>query len=275
VNNVQTWLAATDDLPRRDRDILLEDFTTLSRAHLLSHPEQALTPAQQQRLAAATEELRAGKPLAYILGNQAFWDFTLTVSPEVLIPRPETELLAEWAIEHTPEHGCLLDLGTGSGAIAIAIARARPDLQVDAYDISAPALRVAKDNAQRLAPQVNFEQHTWLRGCQQRWHAIVSNPPYIDPADPHLTSLAHEPQSALVAANHGMADIEEIIQHAPACLNIGGWLALEHGYDQAERTRTALEASGFEEIVSHKDLAGIERISCGRWFAPHENAVSH
>jgi len=213
---------------------------------------------------------QAGEPVAYLLGEKEFGGLTLQVDARVLVPRPDTEVLVEWALDALPASGAdtarLLDLGTGSGAIALTIAARRPDVQVTATDASLDALAVAQANARRLGLPVRLAHGAWLVAVAgERFHVIASNPPYIAAGDPHLAALTHEPATALTAGPDGLDDIRQIVTQAPAALHPGGWLLLEHGHDQAAAVRELLAARGFETVGSHTDLAGIERCSGGRW----------
>jgi release factor glutamine methyltransferase len=204
------------------------------------------------------------------LGQREFFGLNFKVTPATLIPRPETELLVELALQRIPHNqGCsLLDLGTGSGAIALSIAHARPDVEVMAVDASAVALEVARENADQLGVRnANFVQSNWFSALDgKRYDLIVSNPPYVASDDIHLTQgdVRFEPLTALASGTDGLDDIRRIILEAPKHLNANGWLLLEHGYDQAESVRALLEKNGFGEIFSEKDIAGIERVSGGQ-----------
>ncbi len=236
------------------------------RAWLLAHDTDAAPAACQTMFLRGVQRRLAGEPLAYITGQQAFYGLDLVVDARVLVPRPDTETLVDWALEvliHTPQ-AAVLDLGTGSGAIALALKATRPDLHLHAVDFSVEALAVAQANAQRLNLVVDFSQGSWLAGVTGRFHAIVSNPPYIADQDQHLAALTHEPLQALASGADGLDDIRTLITQAPAHLLPGGWLLLEHGYDQAPAVRSLLEAAGFAEVQSRRDLAGVERCSGGR-----------
>ena len=260
------WIGLQTDLPRLDCELALCQILGVNRASILAQPERALSLLQLEELDYWTSSLRKDIPFAYLSGEQEFWGLSLNVSPDVLVPRPETELLVESALSLLKRNAQLLDLGTGSGAIALAIASERQDAQVTATDVSAKALQVAKQNAEQLGITVNFQESHWFKNLGGTWQIIVSNPPYIDPDDPHLKHLHAEPQHALIAGEKGLADLREIISEAPAYLNNKGWLLVEHGYDQAEQVRHLLEQRGFQEVTSHKDLANIERISLGQYF---------
>jgi release factor glutamine methyltransferase len=237
------------------------------RAWLLAHDTDAMPDAAWSALAAQLSRRWMGEPVAYLLGEKEFHGLNLQVDARVLVPRPDTETLVEWALHCLEGHAAprALDLGTGSGAIALALQHARPDAQVDAVDASADALAVAQANAQRLGLPVRFAQANWLDGAGSGYTVIASNPPYIAAGDPHLPALRHEPSSALVAGADGLDDIRQIVQNAPTHLAEGGWLLLEHGHDQAAAVRQLLAARGFAEVQSRDDLAGIQRCSGGIW----------
>lgn len=244
------------------------------RAWLLAHDTDAFPEAAHATLQAAVLRRAAGEPLAYITGHKEFFGLDLQVDARVLVPRPDTETLVEWALEllspaSTPTHPArVVDLGTGSGAIALALKHTRPDLQVCAVDFSTDALAVAQTNALRLNLQMQFTQGSWLDGLQgQHFDLIVSNPPYIASADHHLAALKHEPLPALASGADGLNDIRSIIRQAVNHLEPGGWLLLEHGYDQAVAVRTLLADAGLLQAQSRRDLAGIERCS-GAHFPP-------
>lgn len=240
-----------------------------ARAWLLAHGTDTVSPhaaALAQTLAARR---LAGEPVAYLVGHKEFFGLTLHVTSDVLVPRPDTETLVEWALEvlsPTPT-ARVVDLGTGSGAIALALKATQPSLQVESVDYSHAALAVAQANAQRLGLAVAFSQGSWLSDTQGQFQAIVSNPPYIRENDEHLPALRFEPRQALTAGDDGLDDIRTIIQQARARLHPDGWLLLEHGYDQASEVRALLDAAGFVHVQSRLDLAGIERCSGGQWPA--------
>lgn len=239
--------------------------TAQERAWLLAHDDETLSIKAQQAWQAALSRRFAGEPLPYITGCAAFYGLELQVDARVLCPRADTETLVDWALAILPPVARAIDLGTGSGAIALALKHQRPDVYMHARDLSADALAVAQANAQRLDVEIAFSQGAWLEGFKEPFDAIVSNPPYIADADPHLAALRHEPMQALASGAEGMNDLRAIITQAPACLKPGGWLLLEHGYDQGEAVRQLLQAQGFVAVQSRKDLAGIERCSGGRW----------
>lgn len=237
------------------------------RAWLLAHDTDAMSHAAWAALAAQLSRRLAGEPVAYLLGTKEFHGLDLQVDARVLVPRPDTETLVDWALQCLEGRAAprVLDLGTGSGAIALALQHARPDAQVDAVDASADALVVAEANARRLGLPVRFAQAHWLDGAAGGYTVIASNPPYIAADDPHLPALKHEPSSALIAGADGLDDIRQIVQNAPDHLADSGWLLLEHGHDQAAAVRQLLETRGFAEVQSRDDLAGIQRCSGGIW----------
>jgi release factor glutamine methyltransferase len=205
--------------------------------------------------------------VAYLTGRKEFYGLALEVDARVLDPRPDTETLVDWALEVLADWNAprIVDLGTGSGAIALALQQQRPDASVWAVDASADALAVAGANAQRLGLNVQFALGSWLQALApgQQFDAIVTNPPYIRADDPHLAALTHEPLSALTSGADGLADIRAIIDQSPAHLAPGGWLLIEHGWDQAPAVQQLLRAAGFAAVQSRNDLAGIARCSGG------------
>jgi release factor glutamine methyltransferase len=260
--------AAAGGIARLDAQLLLLHVLGReadARGWLLAHDDDALPAEAQAAFAALCRRRAAGEPVAYLVGRKEFFGLDLQVDARVLVPRPDTETLVEWALELLRDRPAprVLDLGTGSGAIALAIQSARPDAQVEAVDRSADAVAVATANAQRLGLPVRFRQADWLDDAGT-YDLIASNPPYIAEADPHLTALVHEPRPALVAGADGLDDLRRIAAAAPAHLRPGGWVLLEHGWDQAEAVRGLLAAAGLAEASSRKDLAGIARCSGAR-----------
>jgi release factor glutamine methyltransferase len=260
---VSGWLAQHRELPELDLNILLCHRLELNRSALILRAGEMLDPGTLQILSEDVSRLRAGEPLAYVLGEWSFWDFDLIVTPDVLIPRPETETLVEAALEVAAPGQRALDLGTGSGAIAIALCRAG-QLQVTAVDASIPALTVAERNAARLSAEVTFLQSDWYSGVSGRFDLIVANPPYIAEGDPHLPALSHEPVGALISGPAGLTDLTRIIAQAPRFLTPSGRLLVEHGYDQQEPVTGLFAAAGFEAIECRRDLAGQPRVTMGR-----------
>ena len=244
------------------------------RAWMLAHDSDELSDAITRQFRALSRRRAAGEPLAYIVGSKEFFGLALQVDARVLVPRPDTETLVQWSLNllqlpGTAQVPHILDLGTGSGAIALALAHqlqaAGRQGQVVAVDASADALDVARANAGRLGLQVQFMQSHWLQEVSGNFHLIASNPPYIASADPHLAALRHEPLQALTAGADGLDDLRQIIEQAPRYLRPGGWLLLEHGYDQAASVLALLAQRGFLQLQSRRDLAGIERCSGGQW----------
>lgn len=262
--------AAHLGLERLDAQLLLLQVLgrpASERAWLLAHDGDTLDEPQQRQFTLLCGRRAAGEPLAYIAGRKEFFGLDLMVDRRVLVPRPETETLVEWALEVLAPLASprVADLGTGSGAIALAIKSRRPDARVLATDRSREALEVASANANALGLLVEFRQAEWLGGIEERFDLIVSNPPYVAAGDPHLGALSHEPASALVAGRDGLDDLRTIAGQAPARLRPLRWLLVEHGYDQAAAVRELLTNAGFPQVASRRDLGGIERCCGGRW----------
>lgn len=275
LREAQEMLGQTDDgardNARLEAEILLAHVLGKSRTYLRTWPEgeiEANALAQFQHLVARR---LAGEPITYLTGEREFWDMTLRVTPDTLIPRPETERLVELALERIPADAewRIADLGTGSGAIALAIARERPASHVIATDSSPAALAVARENAQRLGvTNMEFRLGCWLAPLEsEHFHLIASNPPYVHPADPHLArgDLRFEPQTALASSPDGLADIRTIVSEARRHLYPGGWLLLEHGYDQGRAIELLFKTEGYQAVEIMEDLAGRERVAIGRW----------
>ena len=258
------------DEPAREAELLLGCALGKDRAWLYAHADDALDAGAGLRFHALLMRRAAGEPIAYIVGRREFWSLDLGVNPDVLIPRPETELLVELALQRIPQNAQvdIADLGTGSGAIALAIARERPQARVLATDVSVAALDVARENAGRLGlGNVEFVQGDWCAALDgRRFDLLVSNPPYIAQADDHLQrgDLRFEPRAALASGVDGLDAIRSIVAAAPAHLQPRGWLLFEHGHDQGRAARDLLAQSRFAEIFTALDLEQRERVSGGR-----------
>jgi len=256
--------------PALDAEVLLSHVMAKHRAHLRARPEERLSKQQKHAFEELVARRRAGVPIAYITGCREFWSLEFHVTPDTLIPRPETELVVELALLRLPAQCThrVADLGTGSGAIALAVAHERPGCAVIATDACPAALSIARWNAARLKiSNVEFHRGDWYQAvANQRFHVLCSNPPYVREGDPHLTrgDLPHEPAAALVAGESGMEALQLIINDAQRHLHPGGWLILEHGYDQADEVTHRLRQKGFEDIDSHSDIAGQARVAVGR-----------
>ncbi len=261
--------AARRGLDRLDAQVLLLHVLgrpPSDRAWLITHDDEVVPERVARNFDALCERRQAGEPVAYLVAHKEFHGLGLHVDARVLVPRPDTETLVEWALAvlenvATPR---IIDLGTGSGAIALALQRQRPDAEVLAVDASEEALAVARANATRLGLPVQFALANWLDGINGPFDLIVSNPPYIADDDAHLPALRHEPRQALVSGPDGLRDLRHLCEQAPARLAPGGWVLLEHGHDQAEAVRELLRSAGLQDPKSRRDLAGIERCSGAR-----------
>ncbi|MFK4133141.1 peptide chain release factor N(5)-glutamine methyltransferase [Pseudomonas luteola] len=254
---------------RLDAELLLAAALGKPRSFLRTWPERIVTREAKDLYSTFIERRRDGEPIAYILGHQGFWSLDLEVSPDTLIPRPDTELLVETALALTgAEHRRVLDLGTGTGAIALALAHERAQWQVMGVDRVDGAVVLAERNRARLGiSNASFQQSHWFAALSaERFDVIVSNPPYIPHNDPHLDEgdVRYEPASALVAGDDGLDDIRLIVQQAPEHLLPSGWLLLEHGFDQAPAVRSLLTEQGFISVESRRDLGGHERVTLGQ-----------
>lgn len=264
-------IGSASDSARLDAELLLAHVLGRSRNDL--HVRASETVEETAREAFATLALRraGGEPVAYLVGQRGFWTFDLDVSPDVLVPRPDTECLVTWALECVPDAGegaRIADLGTGSGAIAIALALERPKATVIATDRSRAALSIARANAARLCPgRITFLAGDWFEALGEDgapFDLIASNPPYVAQGDPHLAALVHEPRQALVSGVDGLDAIRTIVAEAPARLGSGGWLLVEHGYDQGARVRDLFTRAGFVDVGTRRDFGGVERVTGGR-----------
>ncbi|WP_323927486.1 peptide chain release factor N(5)-glutamine methyltransferase [Aeromonas caviae] len=260
---------ASGESPRADADALLCHLLDCRRSYLMTWPEHELDAAQQATLAGWLARRLNGEPIAHLIGEREFWSLPLKVSPATLIPRPDTEVLVEQALARLPGGPCaLLDLGTGTGAIALALKSERPDADVWAVDRMPAAAALARTNSATLGLPIEVRDGSWFAPLSDapRFAMIVSNPPYIDGTDPHLHEgdVRFEPRSALVAEEQGLADIRLIVTQAPAHLVPGGWLLLEHGWDQGEAVRQLLLQQGYVQVETVRDYGDNERVTLGR-----------
>ena len=270
--HIMTVLAGGES-PRADADVLLCHLLGCRRSYLMTWPERELDVAQQATLQGWLARRLNGEPIAHLVGEREFWSLPLKVSPATLIPRPDTEVLVEQALTRIPQRPCaVLDLGTGTGAIALALKSERPEVDVWAVDRMADAAALARENSAALGLPIEVRDGSWFeplgepdRDKTPRFAVIVSNPPYIDGADPHLEQgdVRFEPRSALVADDAGLADIRHIVAHAPAYLLTDGWLLLEHGWDQGEAVRQVLRDSGYREVATVRDYGDNDRVTLG------------
>ena len=269
---VQSALAGaqTLGLPRLDAQLLLLHCLgkpDTARPWLLVHDGDTVADDALLVFHRLAKRRAAGEPLAYLVGYKDFFGLRFQVDSSVLIPRPDTETLVQWALDvlAAQDEPAVLDMGTGSGAVAIALAH-QLAATVDATDMSEKALQIAARNAAQLGVSVRFSRSHWFHNVSGHYHLIASNPPYVADGDPHLAALAYEPLGALTAGSDGLNDIRHIVQGAPSHLYPGGWLLLEHGYDQAVKVRDLLSQRGFTQVQSRTDLAGIARCSAGQWI---------
>lgn len=274
----QALVTATSDSPKLDAEVLATHALAKNRAWLYAFDDYQLSSQEQELLERLLSRRLQGEPVAYITGSREFWSLSLATNASTLIPRPDTETLVEWALElELPEKAQVLDLGTGTGAIALALASEHPLWQVQGVDANEQAVELAKTNAASNLislqtndghPRVQFYVSNWFSQVQGQFHLIVSNPPYIDKNDEHLHQgdVRFEPHSALVAEQQGLADLACIIAASPEYLVSGGWLLLEHGYQQAEAVQALLQERGFVAISTCHDLADQPRITAGQWL---------
>ena len=270
IDHASALLSASSDSPRTDAQLLLQHSTGRELAWLLAYGDESCPPAQHTAFVTNLAARQSGQPIAYILGYQAFWTLKLTVNQQVLIPRADTEVLVEQALTVIDQHGDanILDLGTGSGAIALALASERPCAKVLAVDAQPKALAVAQANAQHhQLNNVDFLISDWFSALgSHRFDLIAANPPYVQAHDPHLQrgDLRFEPDTALIAAQHGLADLREIITKAPRFLKPAGWLIVEHGYSQQQAVTELFKQQHFHHISCHQDLNQLPRCTLGQ-----------
>jgi len=262
-------LTDVTDSARLDAEVLLAHVLGKDRTYLYTWSDKTLSTEQARRFDRLLARRQQGEPVAYLIGEREFWSLTLKVDPSTLIPRPDTELLVEQALELLPTSPRrVVDLGTGTGAIALALASERPKWQLLALDKSADAVALARENCERCGlDNVEVLQSDWFAAVgEQQFDLVVSNPPYIDPVDPHLQQgdVRFEPLSALIADDAGLADIRTIARQSRDYLKAGGWLMLEHGFEQGSAVREILQAGGYREVRTCRDLAGLERVTLGR-----------
>ena len=267
LNHAKKSLVGTDS-PRLDAQILLCYVLKCQPARVYAWPDQVLTSEQETEFELLLAERQAGKPVAHIIGERGFWSFDLKVTPDTLIPRPDTELLVELALARLSPAMTVADLGTGSGAIALALAKEHADINVVATDYSMAALKVAKENTDRLKlSNISFCQGDWCQAMTvASFDMVVSNPPYIEENDPHLLQgdVRFEPISALASGTDGLNDIREIVAESVHCLKPAGWLLIEHGYQQADAVKVLFAAAGFENIIAECDFGGQNRVVLGQ-----------
>jgi release factor glutamine methyltransferase len=267
-------LRERSESPRLDAELLLGQVLGLTRSALIVRGADPVTPEQRRAVAALVARRASGTPIAYLTGTREFWSLPLEVTPDVLVPRPETERLVELALERLPPgtNGALLDLGTGSGAIALALAHERPQARITAVDLSAPALRVARGNAHALGiTGIDWRLGSWFDPVPgERFAMIVANPPYVAAADPALATLAAEPALALCPGPTGLEALDAIVAQGASHLENGGWLLLEHGDSQGPQVAGLLARHGFTAITSHTDYSGRLRVTLGTVYSQHQ-----
>lgn len=262
-------LQAISDSPRLEAELLLAQVLKKPKSYLYSWPEKIVSTAQLTEFNDYIARRTQGEPIAYIIGEKEFWSLNFSVNPAVLIPRADTEILVETILALLPTTACTIaDLGTGSGAIAVSLAHERREWEVWATDLSLPALDMARANAAHHQVNIEFRQGHWCEALPaKKFHAIVSNPPYIAANDPHLlTDIRYEPKGALVAEQEGLEDLALIIHHATRYLLPGGYLALEHGYNQADAVAALCHKAGYTHIRHATDLSGHRRLTYAKWL---------
>jgi release factor glutamine methyltransferase len=270
--NLSAKLQLNSDSPKLDCELLLCHALEVDRTWLRTWPESQVSAGQQILFESLLDQRMNGTPIAYIIGSRGFWSMDLNVSSDTLIPRPETELLVEIALNLSIQNkACGLDLGTGSGAIALALASERLDMQWIAVDSQQGAVELAQSNCdQQQLTNVSIFQSSWfdaIKAPNNKFDLIVSNPPYIAVADPHLSQgdVRFEPSTALVSGVDGLNDIKIIVRQSPSYLNANGWLILEHGYNQGQSVRELMLAAGFSQVVTKQDYNNLDRVTLGQW----------
>ncbi len=261
---IEAWLKNNQSMFGQELRLLAGNFLGLSKAEMITHCCKKITPELIEHLTYNLEKLKSGIPLFYLCGYREFWSMDFEVNQDVLIPRPETELVVEKAIEAARHKGRVLELGTGSGAISIALAKERPDLSIVATDASFKALEVAQRNIKKHQCEVDLIASDWFTAIKSSWDMIISNPPYIAEKDPHLLNLTTEPSMALVAGVTGYEALHKIIDEAHQFLQEDGYIILEHGFNQVANIKRKLENSSFCGVTSHKDLNEIDRITIAK-----------
>lgn len=259
-------LALTSKTPRLDAEVLLAFTSGRSRTSLLADGDQKLLAEKAARYQVIVSKRKSGVPVAYLTGFKEFWSIDFQITQDVLIPRPDTEVLVERALQYIPENGTVADLGTGSGAIALALASERPDAVITATEVCAKALLLARQNRDRLGySTVRLVQSDWFENLEgEKFDLIVSNPPYIDPEDSHLKALVYEPRQALVATDNGLSDLTILVTKSRDYLRQNGWLLLEHGWQQGEAVRALLEQHRYTNVQTISDLEARPRVTEGR-----------
>ena len=265
---IDAWLRQNGARFQHELEILARAYYGISKAEFICRSDQNITSSLENYLSDARAKLKRGTPLAYLLGYKEFWSLELQVNRNVLVPRPETELIIEKSLELANHGDSVLELGTGSGAIAIALAKERPDLSITATDISIQALEVARENARKHKCEITFERSNWFESVGGKWNLILSNPPYVAENDPHLASLELEPRVALVSGPTGFEALDILTENARHHLKPCGHLIIEHGIGQAQEIKKKLASHNFTEISSHKDLANINRIVTAKRISP-------
>ena len=267
--NTADQLRVISDSPQLDCEILLCHALQVDRAQLRTWPDATVEPEKLKRFEALLKARLQGTPIAYLIGSQGFWSLDLNVSPDTLIPRPETELIVEIALTLAlPSRSGVLDLGTGTGAIALALASERQDWQLTAIDSQSGAVALAKQNCQRQGlDNVQIFQSDWFSEVTSDFDLIVSNPPYIEQDDPHLKQgdIRFEPSSALVSGSDGLDDLKKIINQSPDYLAVDGWLLVEHGCEQGNAVRNLFVGAGFSEVATRRDYNSLDRVTLGQW----------